>query len=267
MHGQAVAGNGASAIREHRPLRETGDLLGHRLGGGPGLAAADDLLAKPDPQRLLRLDLAAGHDDLERPALADEAGQTDRAAIDQGDAPAPAIDAEIGVMRHHPDIAPERELHAAGHGRSLDRRDQRLVHLQPRRAHRSTRRRSVALGKGEALDDLALEASGIGEGLRIFQVPAGAEGTAFAPEHDRGDVRVGVELPEGLRQRDGAVRVHGIACLGAAVDHGRDLAFALDADGHAAFLPGVGSDSDVFAHRLQLGVPRRPVLDASALCP
>jgi hypothetical protein len=64
---------------------------------------------------------------------------------------------------------------------------------------------------GKSMFPTGLAWSRIGDG---FQVPAGAEGAALAPEH--GDVggRIAVELEEGRHQLVGAPGVHGIAGLG-----------------------------------------------------
>ena len=67
-----------------------------------------------------------------------------------------------------------------------------------------------------------------------FQVPAGAEGTALAPEHGDIGFAVSIELLEGRSQRVGACRIHGVARLGAAVDHGPDAAGFFDAHAHDA---------------------------------
>ena len=69
-------------------------------------------------------------------AVADEAGQPDRAAVAQGHAPAPAVDAEDGVGGRHPQVAPDGQLQPAGHGVALDGGDDRLVEQHPGRPHR-----------------------------------------------------------------------------------------------------------------------------------
>ena len=46
--------------------------------------------------------------------LSDQAWESDRPAVDQRYAPAPAVDAEDRVPRRHPKITPDRELEAAG---------------------------------------------------------------------------------------------------------------------------------------------------------
>ena len=50
--------------------------------------------------------LSPGQNNLERAALADDSRQTHRPAIDQRYAPTAAIDAEVGLFRHHPEVAP-----------------------------------------------------------------------------------------------------------------------------------------------------------------
>jgi hypothetical protein len=107
-------------------LWKSRDLARHCLGRGARAAGFDDLFAHADTQRFIRRDLAPRQNDFHRPALADQPRQPHGAAIDQRNAPAPAIDAEIGALGHHADIAPQRKLHAAGHGRTLYRGDHRL---------------------------------------------------------------------------------------------------------------------------------------------
>ena len=58
---------------------------------------------------------------------ADQPRQPDRAAVDQRHAPAPAEDAEDGVLLGDPQVAPERELETARDGVALDRGDHRLA--------------------------------------------------------------------------------------------------------------------------------------------
>ena len=51
---------------------------------------------------------------------ADQAGQAHRATVDERDAETPAVHTEVGVFLHHPQIAPERQLHAARDGGAAD---------------------------------------------------------------------------------------------------------------------------------------------------
>src|SRR5262249_34850631 len=147
------------------------------------LAVRDQVLAKADAQAFLRRDFASREDDLERAALAHDAGQAHGTAIDERHAPAPAIDAEIGVFLHHAEIAPERELHAPRDRGTRDRRDHRLVELEARGPEgtarnlaavaASARRRNVELAQGM----LAVERA------HVLEIPPRAEGAAFAVEH------------------------------------------------------------------------------------
>src|SRR5208282_2913336 len=110
---EPVLPTGRGAVRAHAGLREAGDLMGERFRLCARPAVRDDVLAEPDTQGLLGRDLAPGQDDLERPPQADEARQAHRAAVDERYAPALAVDAEIGVLGHDPEVAPECELGAA----------------------------------------------------------------------------------------------------------------------------------------------------------
>ena len=66
----------------------------------------------------------------ERPAQADDPRQPLGAAVDQRDAPAPLGEAEAGVLGRDPQVAPERQLEAAGQAPAGDRRDRRLRRRQ-----------------------------------------------------------------------------------------------------------------------------------------
>src|SRR4030095_12673963 len=128
-----------AAIRAHAGRREARDLVRHPLGKLARAAVGHHVLARADPQRLFRGYLAPGHDDLERAAGTDNARQSHSATVDQGHAPAPAIDAEVGRLLHNANVAPERRLESAGNRRAGDSGDHRLVELESRRTERATR--------------------------------------------------------------------------------------------------------------------------------
>ena len=83
-------------------------------------------VGEPHAQRFVAADAAAGEDEIERVRVADQAGQADRAAVDERHAPAPAEHAEHRVARGDPQVAPDRELEPAGDRVALDRGDHRL---------------------------------------------------------------------------------------------------------------------------------------------
>src|SRR5690606_20307103 len=70
----------------------------------------------------------------------------------------------------------------------------------------------------------------------ILEIPAGAEGASFAPEHRNRGRRIAVELEEGLRQRIGAVRVHRVARLGTRMNHRPHRSVLLDPHRHVVLL-------------------------------
>ena len=145
--------------------------------------------------------------------MTDEAGEADRTEVAQGDAEAAAEDPEYGVLGGHPQVAPEGELDAAGHGVALDGGDDGLGEGEAGRAHGA----AAFVGDGAAV--------ALGHGL---EVGAGAEGAAGAGEHGHGGLGVGVEGEEGLAELVGADAVDCIAALGAVDrDHG-DRAVMLD---------------------------------------
>lgn len=233
---RAAAGHGFRAPCGDRPARrpaESARSPGHRLGRLPRLAMRHQLLAHADAQRLLGRHLAAGEDDLHRAALSHQPRQTHRAAIEQGDAPAAAVDAEVGALGHHADVAPQRELHAARHRGAFHRRDHGLRQLQPRRPQRPSRRRVGAHRKRQAAHDVLVEALAVRQRARVLEVPAGAEGAALAPQHRDARLRIAVEGLQLLDQRVGAVRVHRVArFVEAAVDHGPHRTILLGSHGH-----------------------------------
>ena len=143
----APAGIGAGAVGAHAGLREAGDLLRQRDGGGARFAGFHQAVGEAPLQRLLRIDGAAGEDHVHGAALADDAGQAKRAAIDQRHAPAPAIDAEDGGLGCHAHVGHQRQLEPAGDRVAFDGGDQRLgerdegirriaIGQQARRPHR-----------------------------------------------------------------------------------------------------------------------------------
>jgi hypothetical protein len=147
-------------------------------------------------QRLGRLDGPAGQDHVQRPALADDARQPHRAAVDQRHAPASAEHPEDRAFRGHPQVAPQGQLQSAGHRVALDGGDHRLGQQPPRRPHRTLADRVVAL---------ALAGSGYG------QVEPGAERPARPGQHGGRGFRIGLEGVEGGSQLQGGVGVHRVA--------------------------------------------------------
>ncbi len=132
-------------------------------------------------------------------------GQPDGAAVDERDAPSPAVDAEGGVGRRHPQVAPHGQLEPAGHRMALDRGDDRLGQQHPRRSHRAV------TVDGDPV------AAPVGDPLEIG---TRAERAAGAREHGDGQVVVGLEAAEGVGQRVGRRTVDRVAHLGS-VDRDR----------------------------------------------
>ena len=133
-----------------QPLRDAqrDRALGRELPGDLERVVEDgirDRVDEADPQCLLRVDLAAGEDQLLRDAEAADAGEPLRAAPPGDDAEVDLGLAEPRVARGVAQVAAERELAAAAEREAVDRRDRRLRHLleQSRRlvAERSPRLR------------------------------------------------------------------------------------------------------------------------------
>ena len=141
-------------------------------------AIGHDAVGEADGQRLGRADCAPGEDHVERTPVADEPGQPDGAAVHERDAEAAAEDAEDGALRGHAEVAPERDLQAAGDGVALDGGDDRLAEQKARDAQRGV----PVLGGTQRADGA--------------QVGAGAERATSAGENGDGRRVVGVEVPE-----------------------------------------------------------------------
>src|SRR5258706_8817569 len=168
---------GRAPVGAHAGLRKARDLVRHGLGELARLALGHDVLAGTDAQRLVRRHLAPGEDDLHRASHADDARQAHGAAVDQRHAPAPAIDAEVRRFLHHAQVAPERELEAAGDRGTRDRGDHRLVELEARRPERPARDGFAIV---ERIVDLVELLRVLHHRRAILEVPAGAERAALA---------------------------------------------------------------------------------------
>ena len=130
-----------AAIAEHAARRERRDLARERLRRGPRLAHRDHAIGETDSLGLAGVYGTAREDQVECAAHADQAGQSDVAAVDQRHAPAPAEDAEDRVLLDDAQVAPERELEAAGHRVAGDGGDHRLGQQHPARPHGPVARR------------------------------------------------------------------------------------------------------------------------------
>ena len=162
---------------------------------------------------------APGQDQVERVALPDQSGQADRAPVDERHAPAPAVHAEGGVSGRDPQVAPQRELEPAGHGDGLRRRrspacdsSMRVTPSGPSAGGRSTR---LPAPVATALRSAPAQ-----------KVPPAPVRTAAASRSSR------VEVPEGLRQRDGGGPSTALRASGRSIVTTRTGALGADADGH-----------------------------------
>src|SRR6185436_9234425 len=123
-----------AAVSAYADLRETGNLLRQFFRLCACTSFGGHVFAETNVQTFFRRHLPPGQNNFQCAALANDARQAHRSAIDQWHAPATTIDAEIGFLRHHAKIAPQAELHSAGDSGTLDCRDDRLVELEARRA-------------------------------------------------------------------------------------------------------------------------------------
>ena len=114
-------------VGPQRRLGEGGERVRQLARPGDAGAARHDLVDQPDPLRLGRVDHAAGEDQLHRHAMTDDPRQPLRAAVAEADVPAPAGDAERGVLVGDAEVGPARPLEPAGVGDAVDGGDRRLV--------------------------------------------------------------------------------------------------------------------------------------------
>ena len=68
----------------------------------------------------------------DRATVTDKAWQTHCAAVEERDPPPTAVDAEIRILFHHPDVTPERDPHPAPHRRPRHCSDHGLAELESR---------------------------------------------------------------------------------------------------------------------------------------
>jgi len=107
------------------------------------LRLRDDAVHEPDALGLVGLDVAAGEDQLERPAGADEARQPLRAAVTGDDAQLRFRQPHHRVVAGEPHVAGERQLAAATESVAVDRGDHRLAALLEQVHHRLPEARDV----------------------------------------------------------------------------------------------------------------------------
>src|SRR5438552_14134816 len=107
---EAVTPDRGAAVRPDAYGRKACDLLGQLFRLRAYFTIRHEIFTEPDSETFLCWNLATGQNDFERPALADDPGQAHGSPIDQGNTPAPAINAEISIFLHHPEITPQREF-------------------------------------------------------------------------------------------------------------------------------------------------------------
>ena len=183
-HALAPLCAGRGAVGAQADLREARDLGSEGAGGLESLAGGNHAVGEAEGEGLLRIHRAPGEDHVHGPALADQARQADRAAIDQGNTPAAAIDTEDGRLGGDTHVAPKCEFEAARHGMALHRRDHRLGGNPARGAHHALAARIVA--------DAAA-----GQGLEI---EACAKMPAGPGKHRDGALLIRLEGHDGLQQ-------------------------------------------------------------------
>jgi hypothetical protein len=186
------------------------------------VAGLDNAVRQAHAEGFVAAHTAAGEDEVHGVAVADEAGQADGAAVDEGDTPAAAEDAEDRVASGHAHVAPGSQLEPASDRVALDGGDHGLGEQHAARAHRA-----VTLHAAHAV---------AGAGGDCLEVGSRAEVAASAREDGDSESLVRLEAAEGGRQGLGGLAIDGIADLGAVDSDDGDWAVGLVADGHGGFL-------------------------------
>src|SRR5260370_342248 len=125
------------AVAQPAPRRERGDLRRQRLRRRAPLAPGHHAIRQTDPLGFARIYGTSGQYQVERAAEPDQPRQSYGPAVPQRHAPAPAEDAEHGVLLQHAQIAPEGELEPTGARVAGDGGDRGLAQEHARGAHRS----------------------------------------------------------------------------------------------------------------------------------
>ncbi len=195
------------------------DLQGQGLRGAGEVGGGDQPVHQAEGQGFLCAHRPSREDHVQSTALSDQARQTDRAAVDQRHAEAPAEHTEHGGFVADAQVAPERQFEAARHAVARDHRDDRLGKLQAGWPHRAVALRVNAVGLGRIAT---------GDGV---QIGSRTEVSAIAREQGDAKLRVLVEgakgAGQGLRRRP----VHGIAAVRAVDPHVQQRWTARDGDG------------------------------------
>ncbi len=134
----------------------------------------------------------------------DQPGQPDSAAVDQRHTPPPAEHPEHRALFGHPQVAPQRELQAAGDRVATDRGDHRFGQHHSRRPHRARAGPVYRVGFRRA---------------ERLQIGSGAKGSVVAPQHRHRCGVVAIELLERREQRGSRRAVDGVARLRPVQDH------------------------------------------------
>ena len=97
-------------------------------------------IGESDPFCLFARYAASGEDQIHRPTVSDQARQADGAEIHERNAEPPTVDAERGIARRDPEVAPQGKLQSTGDGGAFDSSDHRFGELQACFVDRPVRR-------------------------------------------------------------------------------------------------------------------------------
>jgi hypothetical protein len=188
--------DGREAVAAKRGLRESCKLLGLPRGRRKSLSGFGHAIGESDPFCLFARYAAFGKDQIHRPAVVDQARQADGAEIHGRNAEPPTIDAERGIARRDPEVAPQGKLQSTGDGGAFDSSDHRFGELQACRTHRA-----IAV-----LDTMATMTR-----VGLLEVVSGAEGASRAGRDGNMLRSITIETAEGFGQGAHGRRIDRIA--------------------------------------------------------
>ena len=170
-------------------------------------------MTSPRAERAFRVDRVTGHRELERDRERNALREADETTGGGHQTPLHFGNTEAGRVGRHHEIARQHDLEAAGEGRPVDRRDQRLREVTVHDA------RETALAAGDVH---------AASGRDDLEIGAGGEHLTRAREHDGAQAGVGLDLVEDRRHRLAHLGADRVARAGAIERDERDVAAPLE---------------------------------------
>ncbi len=227
---------GAEPVVAKALLGKTADLPGQFLGLLATAAVSHQPVGQAHLQRFLGTHRSPGEDHIHCPAVANEAGQANSAAIDQGHSPAPTENPENGALLGYAEIAHQGQFQPTRDRMAGDGGDHRLAE-----AHAGGAQWAITF-RTEVKPRCAT-----GHGL---QVCTGAEYAVLTVQHCNIGFGIRFEVAKRRGQPGGGRAVYGIANLRPVNDDGGDAVPHFDTYAHGAF----GSEFGVVVGRSRTSV-------------